>query len=207
MYRVSQWKYGIGSTVAAGYCHDFFWNTLYLVHICIIFNNGSAILELVDIFEIFPDQSHIRAFIYRSCCAKGFCSKINILEGKFQAQNPISQKWARFWNSWRNMTLPKIKKSNFSNFLESWLVYEKSHFLIFWVIFQMHYKNKRKKRNPFAHTFVYRGTGKCVLRWKATNPERIQGGKFTLYNSLTNETHLIDFLKVTFANLNAKVLK
>ena len=38
---------------------------------------------LVDIFEIFPEHSHMKAFIYRSCYAKGFCSKINILEGKF----------------------------------------------------------------------------------------------------------------------------
>ena len=40
-------------------------------------------LGLVDIFERFPDKGHMKAFIYRSCCAKGFCSKINILEGKF----------------------------------------------------------------------------------------------------------------------------
>ena len=40
-------------------------------------------LGLVDIFEIFPDQGHMKAFIHRSWSAKGFCSKIIILEGKF----------------------------------------------------------------------------------------------------------------------------
>ena len=45
-----------------------------------LFHNA---LGLVDIFEIFPDQGHMKAFIFRSCRAKGFCSKTNILEGKF----------------------------------------------------------------------------------------------------------------------------
>merc|ERR1719422_1756429 len=45
-----------------------------------LFHNA---LGLVDIFEIFPDQGHMKAFVYRSCCEKGFCLKINILEGKF----------------------------------------------------------------------------------------------------------------------------
>ena len=30
---------------------------------------------LDDIFEIFPDQGHMKAFIYRSCCAKEFLLK------------------------------------------------------------------------------------------------------------------------------------
>ena len=32
-------------------------------------------LGLVDIFEIFLDQGHMKAFIYRSCCAKEFLLK------------------------------------------------------------------------------------------------------------------------------------
>ena len=76
-------------------------------------------------------SGQIKAFINRNYCAKGFCSKLNILEDKFQAQNPISQKLAGYL---RSMTPPRNEKYlgfNFYNFLTCWLVYEKitiSHF-------------------------------------------------------------------------------
>ena len=80
------------------------------------------VLGLVDIFEIFSDQGHVKAFIYRCCCAKGFW-RVNFLNHFL----------SHFSNAFSEADIDFEKNSFAQQFLHT---YKSFHMALIWIYFQ-----------------------------------------------------------------------